>query len=109
MAGTDLVDRQLERVTVERISLCAELLPIRHALSRIWINAICRGENERNDGDNSKRLESNVDAIQSWIVPAPIETDVCVEAVPCQAKAVSHLNLNDGGQVRWHVEDSAVF
>jgi len=65
MADTDLVDGQLERIAVERIPLVAQLLPIRHAMSRIRINAICRGENERNDRDKSKRLESKANAIWS--------------------------------------------
>src|SRR5215467_6039522 len=108
MADTDLVDGQLERIAVERISLGAYLLPIRHAMSRIRINAICRSENERNDRDKSQRLESKVNAVRSWILPAPIEVDVHVEAIASEAKAVSHLNLNDGGQIRRHIEDSAV-
>src|SRR5262245_27177387 len=100
MADTDLVDRQLERVAVGRTSLCAQLLPIRHAMSRIRINAISRGENERHDRKISKRLERNLDAIRSWIFPAPIEADVLLEAIPCQAEVVGHLDANDGGWIR---------
>src|SRR5712691_9482922 len=97
-ADTDLVGRQLERVAVERIPSCAQLLPIRDAMGRIRTNAICRGENERNDREISIKLESKVDALRSFICPAPMEADVHVEAMTFQAKAVGHLDVNDGGQ-----------
>ena len=98
MAETALGNRRLERVTVERISLCAELLPIRHAGSRI--NAICCGENERNGRATSKRIKGKVDTIRSWIVPAPIEAGVHVEAIARQAKVVGHPDVHSGGQAR---------
>ena len=101
MAETDLVDRQLERVAVGRIPSCTQLLPIRHAIGRIRMNAICRGENEMLVREISKRFESKFDAILICrIFPVPIEADIHVEAMPCQAKAVGHLDLNDGGQTR---------
>ena len=93
-ADTDLVDRQLEWIAVERISLYAEPLQIRRALFR------SRADNKRNGRDERKRLEGNVDTIRSWIVPAYIEADVHVEAMPFQAKVVGHPDVNDGGQTR---------
>ena len=104
--GTDptRVDRPLERLTVEEIPLCTQLLPICHAGSRS--NAVCRGEYKRIDREISQRLQSKVDAprcpsrIQSCIFPVPIEAGVHVEAITYQTKAVGHLDLNDGGQLR---------
>jgi hypothetical protein len=93
-ADTDLVDRQLEWVAVERIPLYAEHLEIRRALFHF------RADNKRNGRNESQRLEGNVNAIRSGIVPAYIEADVHVEAMPFQAEVVGHLDVNDGRQTR---------